>query len=143
MSSFDTPPAEEVFQQDDESILPVPVRIDGLVQVDPMPARIGSVRRLIFPVGALAEQIATNDPRRKCLTVNGYNTDFVLAASRDEANRFEGYILQSGFGIPTHFDYSNELWVRPVLITTTDTTFTVAASNDIGALSILIEQWAK
>lgn len=148
MSSFDTPPSDEVLQENNDEIetlidAAIPVVVEGSVRIDELPSKLGALRYVLLPSASRAIIIAPRDARRKTLSLNAFNKDVLISESEAACNSLSGYLLQSGFGIPHHFNFQDEVWAKPVNITTTGTDIVFADSDDAALVSVCIEQWAR
>lgn len=154
--TFDTPSGDDVFQEDDATIPAIPVEVQGTVQVDEMPARMGAARNVLCAAGADPVQLITGNPRRKRLLV--WHTFFgvqpadtlvglLVAPTEVDARGLNGAILWSINAVTRYeFTTQTELWgvginaendgsgVLTGIVRSTD--------NDV-IVSVVSEDWAR
>lgn len=133
MSEHDAPPTPDVdeVQQDDPHALPtgpVPVAVQGPVNIRQLPMRASSGRTL--PVDAI-ETIAGDDDRRAQVTVwlaNPAGPSVYIGHDRTLVQGGEALTVVSG--IPVTLRGSQRVWAAS------------ATPGTAARLSVLIEQWA-
>jgi hypothetical protein len=123
--TFDTPPGDDVFQEDEGEGDRVPVIVENIVRVDEMPTAIGGMHRTI--ITTTAEKILNADARRKMVTLVSLDQDIYLAPSFSEANPSGAALWPAN--VPLVLQSSDELWAASFASTTT--------------LTIIIENWAR
>lgn len=153
MSSYDTPDATDVFQEDFEITTPpiIPVSVEGVAQVQEMPCETFYHSWLLATGQADAEKILNADPRRKSVKLwwfglgNGI-TGVCVSNNQNDARDGRGAFLVNGTftSVTYDFDARNEIWVRPILITNSGGTFTAfTITTDDAFLNAEVEQWAR
>jgi hypothetical protein len=153
MTSFDTPPEDDVFQEDETSDI-VPVSIDGVVRVDEMPTELGMLGNILLPTGGQPVKVLSANPRRKRIIAWIYyagtapaNTliGAMLGRSFAECSGFTGPVLWSMNAITRYeFSFQSELWARGVNVENTLGVVDgiVVSTNDV-LINVVTEDWAR
>lgn len=154
--NFDTPPGDEVLQEDDvDRGLAVPVDIPGIVRTDEMPTQLGALRNILLPAGGQAVNILPEDSRRKRALLWVYYAGSAPADSligamigrdlSEISSGFTGPILWSMNAITVYpFSFRDALWAKGVNVENTGAVqdAIVASTNDV-LLSVVTEEWAR
>lgn len=108
--TFDTPPVDEVLQEDDAPtrIPPVATTIVGPVLVDHAPTEIAEIGSRTVTLGASARKVLNYDPRRCQVSLWAVGEDVMIGRTQAEAG--VGALLSGGLAIPYKFSFCDELW---------------------------------
>jgi hypothetical protein len=130
-SDFEGGDLAEVQQETERPELPtpfpaVPVRIDGPVQVQPLPTITGSLRT--WSVGDEAERLVGKDPRRATVTLLAQDEPIALGFAQAEAAA--GTAAVWPVDVPLVLHTREEVWVRS------------ATPGTPANITVITENWA-
>lgn len=148
--TFDTPPDNEVLQEDiTESEPIVDVRVANVIRTDEMPTILSGAGWHHIVTGARAVKVAQANPRRKqiifwAIAIAGGCEVICVAPTEAECNAFRGALLWPGTGLLRYkFTFQDELWARGADLQSTSGDLTgIAVSTDDGILNYIEEDWA-
>lgn len=148
MSSYDTPDASVVLQEDPPE---VPVKFEGVVQTQEMPCET-FFRSYLLPTGSPsgAEKVLNADARRKVVRfwwiglASGV-TGVCISNTQGDTEAFRGALLFNNLGISIYeFGTRGEVWAKPFIINNTGGTFNgFTVTTDDVFLCAEVEQWAR
>lgn len=146
----DTASVEDVYEVPDQGPA-VPVRlVESTLAVDQRPTQLGRCFNVIMGDAANAQLILNREPRRCRAIIWAYPlgtgaTGVAIGGTQAEAQQVTGALLFSLNAITRYeFTSQNELWARPVLVSSTSGTWTAYASTtDNLILSVVEELWTR
>lgn len=133
MTDIRTDPTVDEVQQDEAPALPlvpVPVRVDGVVRVQPMPAQGGSAKSVVLAADAASIKIAKPDPRRASIRLVAVDQKVYFGYSQAEADSSTAALLPTGLVVAiTNRDA--EVWVRS------------GVAAQAATLTVINDQWTQ
>lgn len=126
MSSAD-PTGSEIQQSELRDVPAVPVRVEGPVRVQTMPAIIASFRLIVVPFDGQAHQILKKDPRRARVFMRGLAGLAWLGTVESQATSRQGFELSAQVNLEMR--HGDEVWA-------------MADTVDV-RISIMQELWAE
>lgn len=124
------PTVDEILQDEAPALLSVPVRVEGVVRVQPLPAQGGAVKAVILAADALSIKVAKADPRRKAVRLIAVGQPVIFGYDQATADSSAGGVLPVGVVLSID-NRDAELWVRAGTPATAST------------LTIINDQWTQ
>lgn len=100
------PDTSEVIQQEDIALQTVPVKVEGPVRTQALPAPIGSMRS--YTVTESASPILNRDARRRRAVIVTIDQPIYVGLSQNEADSGMGFLLP--VSVPLEITHADEVW---------------------------------
>lgn len=133
MTDYHVDPTMAEVQQEEAPALPivaVPVRVDGVVRVQELPAQSGSVRSVVLDADGRAVRVAKPDARRKRLRLLASGQPVYFGYDQATADSPVAGVLPVGVVLAIE-PRDAELWVRSATAATAAT------------LTVINDQWTQ
>lgn len=120
----------EIVQDQTPNEITVPVRVEGIPVVQPLPGRGGGqVWSEVLTDGAAARLILNDDPRRRKAQLISSDYKFYVGASQQQATAGNGGPWP--INVPLVWESTNELWAL------------AAEAGHDSTLAVVAERWAE